>query len=84
MNINFLLYISMTRERLLDRWHTHTLNCKSCMQAFKNIQVFEKILITLCVIIRKMYFNIFSFVTLAVLQRVKQSFKFIDYQYTEM
>ena len=43
-----------TREALLDRYHSHTKNCKSCAQALAKIVIFRKFL------------HVFSLIALAV------------------
>ncbi|MGF1541984.1 MAG: Rieske 2Fe-2S domain-containing protein [Pleurocapsa sp.] len=42
---------ALTREQLLDRYHSHTKNCASCSGALKNIQQIKQIAIALAIII---------------------------------
>jgi phenylpropionate dioxygenase-like ring-hydroxylating dioxygenase large terminal subunit len=42
---------AITREQLLDRYHSHTKNCASCSGALKNIQKTQQIAIALTIII---------------------------------
>jgi phenylpropionate dioxygenase-like ring-hydroxylating dioxygenase large terminal subunit len=42
---------ALTREQLLDRYHSHTKNCASCSGALKNIQTIKQIAIALTIIV---------------------------------
>ena len=40
----------LSKEQLLDRYHSHTKNCASCSQALKNIQTIKTIAIALAIL----------------------------------
>jgi len=42
---------ALSKEQLLDRYHSHTKNCTSCSQALKNIKKIKQIAITLTILI---------------------------------
>lgn len=41
---------AQTREQLLDRYHSHTVNCSSCSQALKNVQRLRQVSVGLALL----------------------------------
>lgn len=78
---------SRTRRELLDRWHTHTLHCRHCMQAYKRIETTRFMLHCLtaaAALARSLCVSVACILASVALEQLRQRFHHVDFQYTEM